>query len=269
MKRLLLISLCLLLMVAPAFAQSATITAPEGQAIRFLTIGSNEDTTGTFTIYFNDDTSMDGSWSYTTTFDVLGVSLVRDGSVTVDGETASTTYRTPGMFYIKLMQTKSMFNASENAIRGAYGQIDGAWYNYVETESVSSPIISISFSADQDVTYTPEYWTLKKGNQNVGGGLLDYVNRIMEIVSLVFWTFIDFITALYEWGFFFFVDNLTMIIALFLAVPMAFAAKNSRGNPERFLRQYFRTLKGFFTFMIDIFRVLAEIIGTVRGWFRI
>jgi hypothetical protein len=80
---------------------------------------------------------------------------------------------------------------------------------------------------------------------------------------------INFISDLIYWLRFFFIDNIALILALFLSVPMAFAAKNSRGNPERFMRQYFKTLRGFFEFIFQVWRLLTETIGTVIGWFRL
>lgn len=264
-----IVLLCALLLIAPAFAQTQTIEAPEGQAIRFITIGSDEDTTGTLALKLEDGSTIDCTWSYLSTMEIGGVSLVRVGNVSIEGETASTTYRTPGKFYTKFMQTKAMLNASDNTIRIAYGQIDGLWYNYVEYNSPASHIVSATFTADKQVTYSVEYWAVDKARENVQGGFFKQISEIMNFAIETFWDVFDFLTAVYDWTIFFFVTNYQMILALFLAVPMAFAAKNSRGNPERFLRQYFRTLKGFFMFMIDIWRVLIESIGTVRGWFRI
>lgn len=269
MRRLLTFFILVSLLVAPAFAQSVTITSPEGQAIKYLTIGSNEGTTGTIHFKLNDGSTIDGSWSYVTTLDVGGYSLIRVGNISLGGEEAGTTYVTPGKFYTKFLQVKAMLNGSDNTIRGAYGQVNGGWYNWVEVQSPASPIVSITFVADKDVEYTPEYWELDKANENVGGDYFEYIRNIMALAYEVFWAAYDFATELLYWIRFFFVDNLTMILALFLAVPMAFAAKNSRGNPEKFMRQYFKTLRGFFEFIFQVWRLLLESIGTVRGWFRI
>jgi hypothetical protein len=50
---------------------------------------------------------------------------------------------------------------------------------------------------------------------------------------------------------------------------MAFAAKNSRGNPEKFLRQYFKTLKGFFGFIVWLWTALIRTAAYIRGMFKI
>jgi len=268
-KRLLILFVCVALLVVPAFAQSVTITAPSGQAIKYLTIGSDEGTTGTIHFKLNDGSSIDGSWSYQSTLDVGGYSLIRIGNISLGGEDAGTTYITPGKFYTKFLQVKAMLNGSQNTMRGAYGQINGGWYNWVEVNSPSSPVVSITFTADKDVEYTPEYWAIGDANQNVAGDYFEYIRNIMALAYESFWIAYAFISDLIYWVRYFFVDNLTLILALFFAVPMAFAAKNSKGNPERFIRGYFKTLRGFFEFIFNVWRLLTETIGTVIGWFKL
>jgi hypothetical protein len=269
MKRLLILFVCVALLVVPTFAQSVSITAPSGQAIKYLTIGSTEGTSGTIHFNLNDGSSIDGSWSYQSTLDVGGYTLIRVGNISLEGEEAGTTYVTPGKFYIRFLQVKAMLNGSENTMRGAYGQVNGGWYNWVEVHSPSSPVTSISFVADNDVEYTPEYWSLDNANQNVAGDYFEYLRSIMVLAYETFWDAYAFIGDLIYWVRYFFIDNLTLILALFFAVPMAFAARNSRGDPERFMRQYFKTLRGFFEFIFQVWRLLTETIGTVIGWFKL
>lgn len=136
----------------------------------------------------------------------------------------------------------------------------------IEKYGITSPIIGFTLSADSEITYTKREELLDVVNQNLGAA---GAAEIMTLAYETFWAAYNFTVDLVYWLKYFFVDNLVMIVALFLAVPMAFAAKNSRGNPERFMRQYFKTLKGFFEFILFLWRMLLETIGTIRGWFRI
>ena len=110
-------------------------------------------------------------------------------------------------------------------------------------------------------------------NYNLGKTLIDegddgWISQAMQFAYLGCSRGCVFFGELFYWLKFFFIDNIALILALFFAVPMAFAAKNSRGNTERFFRQYFKTLRGFFEFILMIWRMLFESIGTVIGWFK-
>jgi hypothetical protein len=244
------------ILVNPVLAQTETITAPDGQAIKYLTIASNEGTEGTITFLFNDGSTLDGSWSYEPG------TLSRTGSITLNGETAGTTYITLGKFYTRFLQVNAMLNASDMTIRGAYGQIDGAWYNYVETSSPQSPIISVTFSSTSDVTYKVEYWDIGNASANANGG--DFVSYILSLV----WMFIGFITELASWLKFFFIDNLLLIVALYIALTGAMAFGTTK-NIFQALKKFFNYQKKLIEFILSLWQYLISLAGWIRGLFKI
>ncbi len=93
----------------------------------------------------------------------------------------------------------------------------------------------------------------------------DWINFALELASFLK----DTVVSIFTWIKFFFWDNLLMTLALYLTLTMVFAARASRGNPAIFLRRWFKDQVGFFNFIIGLWRVLVEIIGTFRGIFRI
>lgn len=262
------ILLCFLLIV-PAMAQTVTITAPEGKAIKDVTIGCSEGTHGTATFGFNDDTSMSGSWSYVTTSAVGGFSLVRVGTVEIGGETATTTFVSPGRFYITFWQTKEMVNMTSNTMRGSYGQLQGWYYNYVETVTPASPVISMSFTADTNIEYDVEYIDLETASNNVSGNFFTWINQIVNLGISSFAAAYGFLTNLLYWLKFFFVDNLGLIIVLYISVSMALAARAARGNIGRFYSRFITQQVKLIQFIFEVWRMLIESIGTIRGWFRV
>jgi len=269
-RKLIICAILITIITVPVFAQSVTVSPPSGQAIESLTIGSNEGTSGTITFYCNDGSTIQGTWSYLTTFSVLDHSTIRAFHISMGSDSTSTTFITPGKLFIKFYQTKALLNGSQGIIRAGYGQVENLYYNDLETNSLLSPVIKVTFTADQDVGYTPEYWSLSdaEGNVAVPTDILRTLNEWKDYIFGFLPSARAFIDELFYWLKFFFIDNLEMIVALFLAVPMAFAAKNSRGNPEKFLRQYFKTLKGFFEFTLHIWTILLSSINTVLQWFK-
>jgi hypothetical protein len=93
----------------------------------------------------------------------------------------------------------------------------------------------------------------------------DWINFGISIISYVY----EIAVSLFYWFKFFFVDNLVMTVALYLTVTMAFAARASRGNMAKFLRTWFKDQAGLFRFILELVHSLVNLIGTVRGWFRL
>ena len=269
----LILALCCLMLIVPAFAQTVTYSAPAGKALAGLTIGSNEGTTGSITFRYNDGTTTAGSWSYQSTFSIIDYTLLREGEITLGSDTATENYLTPGKLYVMFSQSGNNYNLTgAPRMIGSLGQnpvLTGFISPSVYATAPASPLVGYTFTSDKDVTYTNYESDYNVVNDGLKSTNEDWINKIMTLVFGFFWSAYNFINDTIYWTKYFFVDNILIVIALFLAVPMAFAAKNSRGNPEKFFRQYFKTLRGFFDFMISMWKVIIDSIGTIRGWFRI
>ena len=269
MRRLLTFFILVSLLVAPAFAQTVTYACPSDKAIYTLNFEGNSPVDATFKLFRADGSMTSGSWTYEPyTFDVFGIGIY-DGyktTITLDGVSAETTHVSPNSIKINLYPARNLTELAENRLIMGAGQIWGVNDVTVEKYGVNSPIVGFKVIADSEITYKYR----EDARKTIAGNLASQnAGEIMEIIYSTITTAISFLIDLGYWLKFFFIDNLTMILALFLAVPMAFAAKNSRGNPEKFMRQYFKTLRGFFEFIFQVWRLLLESIGTVRGWFRI
>lgn len=252
----------------PAMAQTTTYSSPANKAITELNILSNNPTTATIVLQQQDGGTLSGSWNYQP-YTVLGFPLASQMSITFEGETKSMIFITPGTMRTSIYSSRNFTEIAEN--RWIMGAGQGLANNIaVEKFGVNVPVVGFTITSDSQTTYTlteQDLGTITKNLQSetVGGALA----AIIDTIYNTFWDGYAMVSDLIYWLRFFFVDNLAMVVALFLAVPMAFAAKNSRGNPEKFLRQYFRSLKGFFEFILSLWRMLLESIGTIRGWFRL
>lgn len=264
----------LVLCIIPAMASeygSGTIevSAPDGHAIANLYIVSNEGTTGTIIFQHQNGMTTGGAWSYTTVTDLYGYSIVRRGAIAIGPEFETRDYVTPGQLYTMFYQVPGVANMTENRFSGFMDQSKVSLWPAVETDSPTSPVIKVTITSDTEIEYWYDYVDTSTQQGLLASSTDDWIKKIMEFAYGSFWLVYDFVTMLLYWLRFFFVDNFLLIITLFLAVPMAFAAKNSRGNPEKFFRQYFKSIRGFVDFMLSMWRMLIETIGTVRGWFRI
>jgi len=255
----------IMLCIVPAMAQVVTYNSPEDKAIYEILISCDYPTTATIDLNLMDGTTVPASWSYQAK-SILGFYDGSESIITLDGQTESETRLLNTRLYLNI-QTGSNFTEFKNnrVIMGA-GQYWGIMDISVEKYGLTSPIIGFTINSDSEVTYEVKEQSRSGTANAIKSGSL---TAIIEFYTGIFWNVYDFLVSLFYWLRLFFIDNLLLIVALFLAVPMAFAAKNSRGNPEKFFRQYFKSLKGFFEFMLSIWRMLIETIGTVRGWFRL
>jgi len=274
MRKLILIALVLMACIVPAMASdfgSGTIevSAPDGHSIANLYIVSNEGTTGTIVFQHQNGMTTGAAWSYTTVADLYGYSIVRRGAIAIGSEFETRDYVTPGQLYTMFYQVPGVANITQNRFSGFMDQSKVSLWPTVEADGPASPVIKVTITSDAEIEYWYDYVDTSEQQGLLASSNDDWIKKIMEFAYGSFWLVYDFVTMLLYWLRFFFVDNLLLIIALFLSVPMAFAAKNSKGNPEKFFRQYFKSLRGFFEFMLSMWRMLIETIGTVRGWFRI
>jgi hypothetical protein len=161
-----------------------------------------------------------------------------------------------------------------------YGLFSDEIVFYPVDDITSNLITGVSISSTQPIDLTI--------NTNKADKLQDYVTKTVgeyqaNVIGDVSNTARDWINfglstigylmgmgvALFYWLKFFFVDNLMMTVALYMTLTMAFAARASGGNPAKFLRAWFKDQVGLFKFIIGLWQSLANLIGTVRGWFRL
>lgn len=255
----------LVLCIIPASAQVVTYNSPNDLAIYEILMSCDYPTTATIDLHLSDGSTIPASWSYQAK-SIVGFYDGSESIITLDGVTESQTRVINTKLYVNIQTGSNLTEFKGNTLIMGAGQYWGITDVSVKKYGLSSPIIGFTINSDSEVTYEVKENTRSATENALKSGSLA---AIIELYTKVFWVVYDFIVELAYWLQYFFVDNLAMIVALFLAVPMAFAAKNSRGNPEKFLRQYFKTLKGFFEFVLSIWQRLIDTIGTVRGWFRI
>jgi hypothetical protein len=264
---LVLLFFCLVL-VFPVVATDVSFTAPSGKAISTIDVSAPVGSTGYVYVIQEDGNTTLCSWSYMSKVNLFGgtgaMAITNIAGMTTD--MSSYTYQTSGNLQLEAQQ-RGETPISAPAILFKSGQIAPAWNEQISSDTSHSPVLSYRVTSDQDVDVSHTLMDYDKAVTDVSAlsKVNDTVNYLLSLVG----SFIDFIFSFVYWIKYFFVDNLFMIVTLFLAVPMAFAAKNSKGNPERFLRQYFGTLKGFFGFVVWLWTVLIRTVAYIRGMFKI
>jgi len=93
----------------------------------------------------------------------------------------------------------------------------------------------------------------------------DFINFAVTMGSFV----LGLVITVFTWAKFFLWDNLSMTIALYISMTMVFAARNSRGNMQKFFRQFFSDQRKLFEFFLSVWNGLISLISNFRGIFRI
>lgn len=240
----------------PVSAQTSTITAPTGQAIWSISMVAQPNTIGTFTISLYDGNSYSGSFDYHT-------NVVVD----LNGASSTANYPISGLFnplYMKIWNGDNTTYARK--IKYGYGQVNGFWTDYVETDISISPIESFTLNSDQEVTITPEYVSTEDAMKQLQA---EKEESILELGYALLSDALSFGYNLFGWVKFFFITGLSLVVAVYLAVSMAFAARASRGNPGRFFRVFISDMKKLFTFIMEVWRWLIEAVATILSWFKV
>lgn len=93
----------------------------------------------------------------------------------------------------------------------------------------------------------------------------DWINFGIEVSVFV----LGFVISIFVWIKFLFIDNLLLIVALYISVSMAYSAMMCRGDVFRFYRSFFKFQRSFLNFIIELWNYFIAIISSFRGIFRI
>lgn len=232
-----------------------------------------------FTIYYGNGSSVSG---YSENHKIIDAWLVSQtvATVSLDGTSKEYTYIDTQPFYDfnlagYAVERDTLDFTNTTAPAGFlvyslnYGALDNDLAVFYE---VDNPAINTIYQIDASCTKPFDMFVTMGSPADVAGGvskgpideLWAWLNYALGIASFVF----GFVTGLFGWIKFFFIDNLLMTVSLYLAITMAYAAATSR-NIFMFYRKFFNDQRKLFEFIFGLWRVLIEIISSFRGIFRI
>lgn len=146
-----------------------------------------------------------------------------------------------------------------------------AHLGYIAYKAVTpiQPIDSISFTSNQPVKITVRTGERKDIENVISNNAIDlgiqWLNYALSISAML----LGFVIALFSWLKFLFVDNLILVIALYISVSMAYSAMTCNGNVFKFYKSFFRFQRTMIGFMLELWNYLIQIISSFRGIFRI
>jgi hypothetical protein len=236
-----------------------------------------------FTIYYGNDSSVSG---YSENHKIIDAWLVSQtvSTVSLDGTSKEYTYIDTQPFYdfnfagyaraadsLDLLNTTAPGGFLVYSLN--YGSLDNDLAVFYE---VDQPTLDTIYRIDASCDKPFDMFVTMGSPADVSKGAgvnpilaainegSKWVNYALTLGSFLF----GMLLGLFGWLKFFFIDNLLMVVALYLSITMAYAAATSR-NIFQFFQRFFRYQRSLFEFMIGLWRVLVEIVSSFRGIFRI
>jgi hypothetical protein len=239
-----------------------------GQKVALIYFTVPAGSTVDFTLYYGNQSSVSGSMANTP----IGVWTVMGGytlaSVEINGVTDSYAYWDLNQFY-DIEVTGYARQSNNTEVTGflvssdAYGIGDNDLASFFAVPDLQRNLIyKIEATGTQPFKIEVVDAPVRDVAENVAHtpleGLNDWLNVAMQVGGAVK----DFILSIFWLIKFFFIDNLLLIIALWISVSMAYSAMSTR-DIFQFYRKFFKLQKALLDFIVSLWNTLVQIVGTM------
>lgn len=253
--------------------------AQDGQRIALIQFTIPTESQVDFTIWYGNGSSVSG---YSENHKIIDAWLVSQtvSTINLDGVSKEYTFIDTQPFYDfnlagYAVERDSLDFTNTTAPSGFlvyslnYGGLDNDLAVFYE---VNNPAVNTIYRIDASCSKPFDMFVTSGSPQDVAGGVSkspldmawEWINMAISLGAFVY----GFVTALFSWLKFFFIDNLVMTISLYLAITMAYSAATSK-NIFRFFGKFFNDQRKLFEFIFGLWKTLIEIISSFRGIFRI
>lgn len=194
-------------------------------------------------------------------------------SITFDGITKQYNYldTNPEFDYFLGGYAKNVSSSESGVIiyNAGYGSFDNNLgifrpFGSVEDSLIYRFDITCDEATDIDITYAQTDAVSAAANKDWTEIAGEWVEFAISVATFL----LAFLTTLLHWLKFLFIDNIVMVVALYLCVSMAYCACTS-SSIFVFYRRFFKFQRSMFEFLIGLWHVFIDIIASFRGIFRI
>lgn len=238
--------------------QRVGLDVPTGTEVTYIiTYGSGSTATGTMH-YFNN-----GFYQQTS-------------EITLEGETSTYTYvglQEVGRFYVSgyaRNETSPGVWQTGHVIYGSTAGVTALQNDFVFNPISGDPTIyKIQITSTNPINvavFTAPRADVAAATQK---SFLDVMDEWIAFATSLGGTIYGVVTSAVKWTKFFFVDNIGMTIALYITGSLAIAARTSRGNPIKVLKQFLKDQTALYRFIVSMWESIVNIISNFRGIFRI
>ena len=243
----------------------------EGKAIQQLEVDLGSGTTVNFTLWYGNGETVSGWMVYRNSIDCWGwfpgdFCQYSGVSIGTDSEGSSTRgFQEVGKIdivaYARNWTSDKEYTQGFLIFDTVAGLPEGHSAYYQVANATNSIVYKFHVAATSPVKVTYLYNTRAKIVAGTGSGNpLNIISEWIELASKFAKSAIDFIWGVFWIIKFFFIDNLLLIIVLWISVSMAYAAISS-ANIFIFYKKFFGLQRALVDFIISLWRILWEIVN--------
>lgn len=249
------------------------------KAIQRITLDMPSDTIVSFTLTYGAENTVNGWGKYLHTGQscngITGNAYCNYNEVSIGGDTHG--YNFIGLSEIGHLNIIGYARRLDDNSTGiiVYDDVLGlnnpssatAYYN---TGTATNVMYRVHITSDKPIKitiYSNDRATLQS---TVSSSPSEIFNKWVNIATGLSTMVLGLVNGLIYWiGFFFVGKNLMLVIELYISGSLAITAYRVKGNPTKFLPQFFGDQRKLFEFMLGIWKMLIDSVGTIIGWFRL
>lgn len=241
----------------------------EGYRIALMSFTIPQESQVDFTIYYGDGLTVLGS-SENHHLDLFRTST----TVTLGGDSKTYTFIDTQPFYDFNFAGYAKDSEMENktgflVYSGNYGALDNDLAAFYEVQNIG---VNTIYRIDATGTKPFDMFVTTGSPGDVAGGaskgIVETAQEWVQFALALGGLLLGVVMGMFAWLKFFFIDNLLMTVALYLAISMAYTAATSK-NIFVFYKRFFSDQRKFFEFILSLWQALINIISSFRGIFRL
>jgi hypothetical protein len=253
--------------------QSVTFDkSEEDKAITLIHFKVPQDHQVDFTIYYGTGATVTGSASNVWDVSIFPATTTTS-SITFDGVTKSYSYfdTNPSWdYYLSGYARNNEDNTTGLIVYSAgYGSFDNDLAVFKAVPNLGTNLIyrvdlSSDTTFDVDISYGSKSQVAATVSKDIIGVAGDWISFALSIAGSV----LALVLAVFGLIKFFFIDNILLVIALWIGVTMAYSATSSK-DIFGFYKKFFKLQRTLLDFIVGLWNTLVQIIAAFRGIFRI
>lgn len=244
----------------------------EDKAITLIHFKVPQDHQVDFTIYYGTGTTVTGSATNVWNISFIPVTTTTS-TITFDGVTKSYSYfdTNPSWdYYLSGYARNNEDNTTGLIVYNAgYGSFDNELAVFKSVPNLGTNLIyrvdlSSDIPFDVDISYGSKSQVAQSVSKDIIGVAGDWVSFALAIAGSV----LAAVLMIFGLLKFFFIDNLLLVVALWISVSMAYSATTSR-DIFSFYKKFFKLQRSLLDFIVGLWNTVVQIISSFRGIFRI
>jgi hypothetical protein len=237
--------------------------SPDGKAFHKISVDLGTGTTVNFTLWYGSGQTVSGWMKYTN-----DGFFQQHSEVSIGGDTSIYEYtgvqeigRIDVVGYARNYSTDTQYTSGFLVYDTVFGltQFNAMAYYPVGGNVSDNVIYKFQITSDQPVSVT--YYSDTRSsvgswaNTTPGNIISDWIGLAGQYAKSIY----DFVASIFWILKFFFIDNLLLIIALWISVSMAYSAISSR-DIFQFYKKFFKLQKALLDFIVGLWNTLVSIV---------